>query len=304
MTEKATNNAAELQAAILGLEKAKANHFKTVVLNTDSKLMEKLMTKWIDQWKANDWKKRCGEPFKISIDLFKKLDKLRSEMDITWKWLPRNSCPEMVLADTLANHGCKTKVEYMPGEFEMNQLFRRTAYDRRMMYPEELAPTVLRSKEEVLIPPGQTISISCTLDISESLQQKLTKSKSEILNMTADQAFGFVTTLRSWKPMREDGTVVAQVNTSASQFEVDANGKKEMIEPTLVLPKGSVVGLAFSKLYGNNDGKVNSDLTGYLFWNNGNDDKPEERNLVTLDHCTLDFNKYVSNLQFCSHSFL
>ena len=75
-----------------------------MVLNTDSKLLENIMTKWMDEWKGRNWKKADGQPPK-QLDLLKKLDNLRSVVDITWKWLPRNSCPEMVLADALANMG-------------------------------------------------------------------------------------------------------------------------------------------------------------------------------------------------------
>ena len=84
-------------------------------------------------------------------------------MDITWKWLPRNSSPEMVLADALANHGCEKQIQLQ--ELEANKLFRRTAYDRRLTYPDELPPTVLRTKDLVLIPYGQEANIRCTLDV-------------------------------------------------------------------------------------------------------------------------------------------
>ena len=57
LTEKATNNAAELQAAILGLEQAKVKGFYKVELNTDSKFLEIIMTQWLDGWKAKNWKK-------------------------------------------------------------------------------------------------------------------------------------------------------------------------------------------------------------------------------------------------------
>ena len=77
-----------------------------VEVNTDSQFLKNVMTDWLEKWKAKNWRKSDGKPVKISVDLVKKLDVLRSEMDIEWKWLPRNSCPEMILADALANHGC------------------------------------------------------------------------------------------------------------------------------------------------------------------------------------------------------
>ena len=128
-------------------------------------------------------KRRIGRS-RISVDLVKKLDKLRSEMDISWKWLPRSSSPEMVLGDALANNGCAKGIPpHQPQELEANKLFRRTVYDRRLAYPDELPPTVLRTEDLVLIPSGQTVSIRCTLDISERLKQKLIESKSIIKNL-------------------------------------------------------------------------------------------------------------------------
>ena len=265
MTEKATNNRAELQAAVLGLEQALQHKFKNVVLNTDSKLLENIMTKWMDEWKGRNWKKADGQPPKL-LDLLKKLDNLRSVVDITWKWLPRNSCPEMVLADALANMGCKCVIQYMVKELGLNQVFRRTVYDRKMIYPDELPPTVLRSMKKMMIPAGKDVKITCTLDISEQLKQKLIENKSMIKNMTSDQAYGFVTSLRTMDPMEKDGTVVAKCHTIHSAFEVEANGKKELVEPTLVLPKGSVVGLAFSGLFGKNDEQIDPRVTEMMYW--------------------------------------
>ena len=236
-----------------------------MVLNTDSKLLENIMTKWMDEWKGRNWKKADGQPPK-QLDLLKKLDNLRSVVDITWKWLPRNSCPEMVLADALANMGCKCVIQYMVKELGLNQVFRRTVYDRKMIYPDELPPTVLRSMKKMMIPAGKDVKIACTLDISEQLKQKLIENKSMIKNMTSDQAYGFVTSLRTMDPMEKDGTVVAKCHTIHSAFEVEANGKKELVEPTLVLPKGSVVGLAFSGLFGKNDEQIDPRVTEMMYW--------------------------------------
>ena len=52
LTEKATNNSAELQAAILGLEQAKEGGFNIVQMNTDSKFLKNVMTDWLEKWKA------------------------------------------------------------------------------------------------------------------------------------------------------------------------------------------------------------------------------------------------------------
>jgi len=260
LTEKATNNAAELQAAILGLEKAKEEGFHLVEMNTDSQFLKNVMTDWIDKWKAKGWKKSDGKkPLKISVDLVKKLDNLRTEMDITWQWLPRNSCDELVLADALANHGCLMR--HQAQEMELNKLFRRTVYDRRLSYPDSLPPTVLRTKEKVLIPQGETVTISCTLDILERLKKKLIETKASISTLSSDQAYGLVICLRTFSLLAGDGTVAVQCHTLGSEF---VGGK--IVQPTLVLPEGSVVGVGYSFPFDKGDGLEDKSLMGMLFF--------------------------------------
>ena len=208
LTDEVTNNKAEVEAAILGLEEAKTKGSKTVILHTDYKLVEDIMTTLLDKWKGNNWKKTNGKEPKFPIDWLKKLDMLRSNMKISCKWVPRNSSLEMEIAHALANLGCECVVNDMQGrELTVNQIFRRTAYDRKIMHPDDLPPTVIRCKEKVMIPPNQTINIPCTLDIPEELKNKLIKNKTSIMNMTSDQAYDFVTTMRTVHTLEENGRV-------------------------------------------------------------------------------------------------
>ena len=57
--------------------------------------------------------------------------------------------------------------------------------------------------------------------------------------------------------------VIARCHTYNSALEVEDDGTKELIEPTLVLPIGSIVGVAFSGLYGKSD---DQGKTNMLFW--------------------------------------
>jgi len=266
LTEKVTNNAAELQAAILGLEQAKERGFNIVEINTDSQFLKNIMTDWLDKWKAKNWRKSDGKPVKISVDLVKKLDVLRFEMDIEWKWLPRNSCPEMILADALANHGCEVYLWHQPQELEGNKLFRRTMYDRRLSYPDDLPPTVLRTKDQVLISSSKTVKICCTLDISERLKQKLIENKTQIMTMASDQAYGYVMCMRTMDKLSKDSTVMAKYHT----FGSENIGNKD-VRPTLVLPRGSIVGIGFSGAYGHNDDQADKSLMGMLFFTDINE---------------------------------
>jgi len=59
---EATNNIAELEAAIRALTLAKDRQVKRVLLRTDSKYVVDGMSKWMANWSRHDWKKPSGEP--------------------------------------------------------------------------------------------------------------------------------------------------------------------------------------------------------------------------------------------------
>ena len=76
-----TNNRMEMRAAILGLRTFKSPKRLKVV--TDSKVLQKGITKWIHKWKRNGWKAADGKPVK-NKDLWKKLRKLDKKHTIEW----------------------------------------------------------------------------------------------------------------------------------------------------------------------------------------------------------------------------
>jgi ribonuclease HI len=73
-----TNNRAELTAAIEALDWVPN---KDIILYTDSTYVQKGMTIWIKNWKRKGWKKVKN------VDLWKKLDSLAENRNITWKWV-------------------------------------------------------------------------------------------------------------------------------------------------------------------------------------------------------------------------
>lgn len=92
-----TNNRMELTAAIEALSKLKEACL--VDLTTDSKYLKDGITKWLPQWKANNYKKKIK-----NLDLWLKLDALTSKHDITWHWVRGHSGHrENEIADQLAN---------------------------------------------------------------------------------------------------------------------------------------------------------------------------------------------------------
>jgi ribonuclease HI len=78
----------ELTAVINGLKliPPEAN----VAIYSDSKYVQKGMTEWIRDWKANAWLTKRGTPVQ-NRDLWEKLDKMASGYRITWHWVRGHS---------------------------------------------------------------------------------------------------------------------------------------------------------------------------------------------------------------------
>ena len=83
-----TNNQMELLAAIKALSNFnKKTSFK---IFTDSNYVKDGITKWIKNWKKNNWKTSAKKPVK-NQELWKKLDKLVKLHDVKWEWIKGHS---------------------------------------------------------------------------------------------------------------------------------------------------------------------------------------------------------------------
>lgn len=82
-----TNQRAEIQAACRALELAKQNQIQKLVVYTDSKFTINGVTSWVKSWKLNGWKLKSGGNI-INKDDFIKLDRLNSELQVTWMHIP------------------------------------------------------------------------------------------------------------------------------------------------------------------------------------------------------------------------
>lgn len=95
-----TNNRMELQAAIEGLRSLKRR--MKVDLFTDSQYVRDGITKWLFQWKKNNWRLSNNKPVK-NQDLWQTLDELAKTQDVAWHWVRGHSGhPENERADALA----------------------------------------------------------------------------------------------------------------------------------------------------------------------------------------------------------
>ena len=98
-----TNNRMELMAAIEALEYLQ--NPAEVILYTDSIYLRDGITKWINNWKLNNWKTASKRPVKNS-ELWQRLDKATIPHQIDWKWIKGHSGhPENERADVLARQG-------------------------------------------------------------------------------------------------------------------------------------------------------------------------------------------------------
>jgi ribonuclease HI len=83
-----TNNQMELFAAIKAL--SNFNKKKSFKIFTDSNYVKDGITKWIKNWKKNNWKTSAKKPVKNQV-LWKKLDKLVKFHDVKWEWIKGHS---------------------------------------------------------------------------------------------------------------------------------------------------------------------------------------------------------------------
>ena len=101
--KETTNNRMELYAAIAGLSSLKETC--QVDLTTDSVYVRDGITKWIDGWKARNWRTASKQPVK-NVDLWQQLDELNQQHKVSWHWVKGHSGHrENEIADELANLG-------------------------------------------------------------------------------------------------------------------------------------------------------------------------------------------------------
>ena len=106
-----TNNRMELMAAIKALEAIKPGFKGKTTLWTDSTYVMKGITEWIHGWKSRGWKKSDKKPV-INADLWKVLDVLNAERDVSWNWVKGHAGVDgNERADELAREGMAERLE-------------------------------------------------------------------------------------------------------------------------------------------------------------------------------------------------
>ena len=91
-SELTTNNKMELQAVIEALKLLKRQC--EVELYTDSVYVKDGITKWINNWKKNNWKTSKKEDVK-NKELWIELDNLTQQHNINWNWVKGHADNEL-----------------------------------------------------------------------------------------------------------------------------------------------------------------------------------------------------------------
>ena len=86
--DNTTNNRMELIAAIKALEYL--NESYEITLYTDSNYVKDGITKWIFNWKKNNWKTSSKKTVK-NCDLWIQLDTIQEKRKVTWNWVKGHS---------------------------------------------------------------------------------------------------------------------------------------------------------------------------------------------------------------------
>ena len=103
--KETTNNRMELTAVIEALRLL--NRPCKIVLHVDSSYVKDGITKWIDGWKAKNWRTANKQPVK-NVDLWQALEEQIARHEIEGRWVKSHAGIEgNEKADQLANKGCE-----------------------------------------------------------------------------------------------------------------------------------------------------------------------------------------------------
>ena len=99
-----TNNQMEMQAALEALIYLKDRN-EHIELFTDSNIVKKGMTEWMENWKKNNWKNSNKRIVK-NKEIWMQLDEASKSLNVTWTWIKgHDGDPGNEKADFLANKG-------------------------------------------------------------------------------------------------------------------------------------------------------------------------------------------------------
>jgi len=105
-----TNNVQELKAVIRALGLVRSGSWRMCTIYTDSQYVQKGLTEWMPNWKANKWKTSTGKPVK-NVELWKQLNSLYNKggkVEIEWvkahSTNEKNNLVDALCTETINNY--------------------------------------------------------------------------------------------------------------------------------------------------------------------------------------------------------
>jgi ribonuclease HI len=94
----------EMKAALEALTYLKGRN-EHIEIFTDSNIVKKGMTEWMESWKRNSWRNSNKKTVK-NKEIWMQLDEVNNALDVTWTWVKgHDGDPGNEKADYLANKG-------------------------------------------------------------------------------------------------------------------------------------------------------------------------------------------------------
>ena len=106
-----TNNRAEMSAAIIAIKQAITLNINPIRICTDSRYVKEGITKWLANWKVNNWKTKTSGNV-LNQNLWSTLDRLVNHTNIEWIWVEGHKSEENLKADCLAKQGISSEDTY------------------------------------------------------------------------------------------------------------------------------------------------------------------------------------------------
>jgi ribonuclease HI len=232
---EATSNVAELQAAIMALILAMKYGRKNVQLNTDSEYLKNCMTKWIEGWKNNGWRKKTtGQP-PANLAYLKRLDVQNRSMSIKWNWIPRE---QNKTADALAQMGCQTFLQTGKGHKYASIVDELERFIPTPSQSTLVAPVQLVTTRRVLVSGSKRLQVCCPFPPEMGSR--------EICILPHKKAAGLCEVKKTKTTVGlERKFRMPVINRGWS--ELDAFGMGHVNNLKMLLPPGSIVGMGFSE---------------------------------------------------------
>ena len=234
--EKQTNNRTEITVAIIALSQAVKLGIKSVQIVTDSRYVKEGITKWIREWKQNNWKTAEKSAKKkrdvLNKDMWLWLDFMRSQLQVVWMWVGGHYTNEGNLcADDLAKKGISSE----GGVWQEYGGHLYSGYASMGTSEQKMGPTV-DGQEEKYKCKKCGINAQTEIDRDQSIQYQNCKEwvHYECPKLPSDQLYLFETTQRRYS---------CEVCTSMEDdFHVqnDPNHKEEQEAETVATQQHSV----------------------------------------------------------------